>query len=69
MAATLQVVPGESIAPKFGRFNVVHLPYKHIGTTPILTSVFTPKDVPAGDRPVLIHWHGGGLVTVSPLPI
>ena len=49
---------------KFAAFNILHATYKTVGETPINASVLTPKNVSQGGaRPVIVHFHGGCLIT------
>jgi cephalosporin-C deacetylase-like acetyl esterase len=47
---------------KFDRFNITDLVFKTIGKTPLIASVLVPKTIPRGKRPLLVHFHGGGLI-------
>jgi len=47
---------------KFAGFDILKgLTYKVVNEQPILVDVCVPKGV-EGKRPLLINWHGGGLV-------
>ncbi|KAL5585693.1 hypothetical protein FOVSG1_013385 [Fusarium oxysporum f. sp. vasinfectum] len=50
------------MASKFERFNQTDLVFKTIGNTPLIASVLVPKTVQSGKRPLLVHFHGGGLI-------
>jgi acetyl esterase/lipase len=47
---------------KFDPFNRTDLVYKTIGATSFVASVLIPKSVAKGKRPLLVHFHGGGLM-------
>ena len=41
--------------------------YKTVAAHKLKCDILCPKNLPAGKHPVIIFWHGGGLVR-SPLP-
>ncbi|KAH6856279.1 Alpha/Beta hydrolase protein [Chaetomium sp. MPI-CAGE-AT-0009] len=49
------------------RFDRVDVAYKTVNNTPIETAIFIPKTVTSSSEattaPILVHFHGGGLVT------
>ncbi|KAH7330435.1 Alpha/Beta hydrolase protein [Rhexocercosporidium sp. MPI-PUGE-AT-0058] len=49
--------------PKFANFNVTTTPYKIVNDQEIALYVLIPKGVYTGKRPVLVHFHGGFLIT------
>lgn len=57
-----------SAAEHFKGFRIFDVPYKKVGSHPIQTSVLVPKEACKGPRPVIVRFHGGGLVG-APLAI
>ncbi|KAJ5288829.1 hypothetical protein N7478_001859 [Penicillium angulare] len=49
--------------PKIDGFDILQTPYKRIGENDIRCDVLVPRTSFQGKRPVIIRWHGGGLVT------
>lgn len=49
-------------ANRFDTFNLYTTSYKRIGDHEIEVNVLVPKGIKPGKRPVMIKWHGGGLV-------
>ncbi|RBQ66136.1 hypothetical protein FVER14953_21375 [Fusarium verticillioides] len=43
-------------------FNVATFTYKEIEGQPVLLDLLVPKDLPSGEMPLLIRFHGGFLV-------
>lgn len=52
-------------ATRFESFNVYRTFYKKIGDHEIEANVLVPKGIKPGKRPVMIKWHGGGLVSTQ----
>ncbi|GME26014.1 hypothetical protein GTA08_BOTSDO08395 [Neofusicoccum parvum] len=52
-----------SAAEHFKGFRIFDVPYKKVGSHPIQTSVLVPKEACKGPRPVIVRFHGGGLVS------
>ena len=52
-------------ATRFDSFNVYRTFYKKIGSHEIEANVLVPKELKAGKHPVMIKWHGGGLVSLD----
>ncbi|RAR03038.1 alpha/beta-hydrolase [Stemphylium lycopersici] len=50
-------------ATRFDSFNVYKTSYKKIGEHEIGVAVLVPKDLKPGKHPVMVKFHGGGLVT------
>ncbi|KAH9881094.1 hypothetical protein J1614_001587 [Plenodomus biglobosus] len=50
-------------ATRFDSFNVYRTCYKKIGSHAIEAGVLVPKDLKPGKHPLLVKFHGGGLVT------
>jgi cephalosporin-C deacetylase-like acetyl esterase len=50
-------------ATRFDKFNIYTTSYKKIGDHEIEVNVLVPKDITPGKCPVMIKWHGGGLVS------
>lgn len=50
-------------SPKYAKFNVSTTVYKTVNGQDIDLGVFIPKNVHTGKRPIVIHFHGGFLVT------
>lgn len=42
------------------QFNVYRAPYKHVNKHPIYAFFVVPKVLPAGPRPLMVRYHGGG---------
>ncbi|KAJ5116191.1 hypothetical protein N7456_000539 [Penicillium angulare] len=49
--------------PKIDGFDILQAPYKRVGENDIRCDVLVPRTPFQGQRPVIIRWHGGGLVT------
>ncbi|KAK0103081.1 hypothetical protein ONS95_000740 [Cadophora gregata] len=49
--------------PKFANFNVTTTHYKIVNNQEIPLYVLIPKGIHTGKRPILVHFHGGFLVT------
>lgn len=57
-------------ATRFDSFNVYKTSYKKIGEHEIGVAVLVPKDLKPGKHPVMVKFHGGGLVCLpSPIPL
>lgn len=56
-------------ANRFDSFDVYRTSYTKIGSHEIEANVLVPKGIPPGKRPVMIKWHGGGLVSRPPLSL
>ena len=52
---------------KFDAFNLTTATYKTVGEHPILADIMIPKNVPAGAHPLIVRFHGGGLVSSLPI--
>jgi cephalosporin-C deacetylase-like acetyl esterase len=50
-------------AIRFDSFDLYRPSYKKIGNHEIEVVVLVPKDVKPGKVPVMVEWHGGGLVS------
>ncbi|KAL4866227.1 hypothetical protein BDV12DRAFT_138336 [Aspergillus spectabilis] len=48
--------------PRFEGFDILQTTYKHVGDHGIRADVLVPKTPYSGKRPVIIRFHGGGLV-------
>lgn len=48
---------------KFDPFTTKDAYYKEVNGVRIPVSVLYSKDAQGGKRPVMVRWHGGGLVT------
>ncbi|KAI9726835.1 MAG: hypothetical protein M1828_000691 [Chrysothrix sp. TS-e1954] len=48
---------------KFDPFNVLDVTYKTVDSVPIQASVVTSKKICPGAHPVIVHFHGGCLIT------
>ncbi|WPH04172.1 Hypothetical protein R9X50_00706000 [Acrodontium crateriforme] len=55
--------PSPHKSPKFAAFDIVDVDYKKVNNTPIPASILIPKTIRPGTHPVIIHWHGGALIT------
>ncbi|KAF2090553.1 alpha/beta-hydrolase [Saccharata proteae CBS 121410] len=51
----------------FAGFDIHDATYKRVNDQPIDLSILVPKQIQPGPRPVLVKFHGGGLVTGSRL--
>jgi dipeptidyl aminopeptidase/acylaminoacyl peptidase len=49
-------------SPKYAAFNVTSTTYKSVNGQEIPLSVFIPKALQDGKRPLLVHLHGGFLL-------
>jgi cephalosporin-C deacetylase-like acetyl esterase len=52
-------------ATRFDSFDHYRTSYKKIGDHEIEVNVLVPKDIKPGKQPVLVKWHGGGLVGIG----
>jgi cephalosporin-C deacetylase-like acetyl esterase len=52
-------------ANRFDSFNVYRTFYKKVGSHEIEANILVPKGLKPGKHPVMIKWHGGGLVILS----
>lgn len=52
----------EAPLPRYNAFEIRDFVYKTVHEHPILLSVLIPKTVKRGKRPILVRFHGGGLV-------
>lgn len=52
--------------PKFAGFTITSTPYRVVDDGEIPLWIFIPKDNHIGPRPVMIHLHGGYLVSTAP---
>lgn len=52
--------------PKLDGFDVLQTNFKHVGGHPIRADVLVPQKPHTGKRPVILHFHGGGLVSYFP---
>ncbi|KAH7064361.1 Alpha/Beta hydrolase protein [Paraphoma chrysanthemicola] len=50
-------------ATRFDTFDVYRTSYKTIGTHKIEVGILVPKDLKPGKHPLIVKFHGGGLVT------
>jgi acetyl esterase/lipase len=57
---SLQTTP----ATRFDSFNLYRTSYKKISDHEIEVNVLVPKDITPGKQPVMVKWHGGGLVSI-----
>jgi acetyl esterase/lipase len=48
--------------PKIANFDLIQTPYKKVGPHEIRTDILIPKAAPTGPRPIILRYHGGGLV-------
>lgn len=46
----------------FKAFRIFDVTYKVVDSHPIQTSVLVPKSACKGPRPIIVRFHGGGLV-------
>jgi carboxylesterase type B len=49
-------------ADRFNAFNATDFTYKTVNNTPLELTILTPKHVKSGTCPLLVHFHGGGLI-------
>ena len=52
-------------ANRFDSFNVFRTPYKKIGNHGIDVGILVPKDLKPGKHPLVVKFHGGGLVRMT----
>jgi len=50
-------------ATRFDSFNFHRTSYKKIGDHEIEVNVLIPKGIAPGKHPLMVKWHGGGLVS------
>lgn len=50
-------------ANRFDSLHVYRTPYKHIGPHAIELGILVPKDLKPGKHPLVVKFHGGGLVS------
>lgn len=53
------------VDPKLEGFNIIQATYKTVGDHDIRTDILVPKTPSSGKRPVIIRFHGGGLVSIT----
>jgi acetyl esterase/lipase len=51
------------VQENLAKFNISTVTYKTVNSHAITTDVFIPKSLPAGKYPMLVRFHGGGLIT------
>jgi cephalosporin-C deacetylase-like acetyl esterase len=51
-------------ATRFDSFNFYRTSYKKIGDHEIEVNVLVPKNIVPGKHPLMVKWHGGGLVSI-----
>jgi len=51
-------------ATRFDSFNFYRTSYKKINEHEIEVNVLVSKGIKAGKHPVMVRWHGGGLVSI-----
>jgi hypothetical protein len=56
-----------NVETSFDSFNIHTTPYKKIGDYEIEVSILIPKELKPGKHPLIVKWHGGGLVSYVPL--
>ncbi|KAJ5118856.1 hypothetical protein N7526_010493 [Penicillium atrosanguineum] len=49
-------------SPKLDGFDVLQTNFKHVGDHPIRADILVPQKPHTGKRPVILRFHGGGLV-------
>jgi carboxylesterase type B len=49
-------------ADRFATFHTADFTYKTVGDTPLDLTILIPKGVKTGKCPLLVHFHGGGLI-------
>jgi cephalosporin-C deacetylase-like acetyl esterase len=61
------MVPYDDTTPatRFDRFNVYSTSYKKVREREIGVGILVPKELKPGKCPVIVKWHGGGLVSSS----
>lgn len=58
----MTLIDGATIDKKFADLNIIQSVYKTVGDHGIRVDMLIPKILPAGKRPVVARFHGGGLV-------
>ncbi|KAL1968163.1 hypothetical protein VTN77DRAFT_1998 [Rasamsonia byssochlamydoides] len=59
---TPHAVPGAKFDAKFKNFSIIQTNYKTVGRHGIRADIVVPNSIPAGKRPVIVRFHGGGLI-------
>lgn len=52
--------------PKLAGLDLIQATYKKVGDHEIRTDIFIPQKPFTGKRPVILRFHGGGLVQPQP---
>lgn len=66
-ALATKVLPGADFGGKFTNFNILPTVYKVVDGHEIRANLIFPRSIPTGKAPVVVHFHGGGLVSLLPL--
>lgn len=53
---------GTTPTNRFDSFHVYRTSYKKIGSHEIEVGILVPKDLKSGKHPIMVKFHGGGLV-------
>lgn len=64
----MTVIAGTTFGARFANFNVIQANYKTVGDHNIRADFLVPKSLTekgSGKRPVIVRFHGGGLVGTS----
>ena len=62
-----KVIAGSNYGNKFANFNILQANYKVVDGHEIRADFIIPKSLPAGKAPVIARFHGGGLVSLTPI--
>jgi cephalosporin-C deacetylase-like acetyl esterase len=49
-------------ADRFNAFNATDITYKTVNSTHLGLTILIPKHIKSGKCPLLVHFHGGGLI-------
>lgn len=66
-ATAAKVLPGANFGGKFTNFNILQAVYKVVDGHEIRANLIFPRSISTGKAPVIVHFHGGGLVSLLPL--
>ena len=66
LSITMALIDGTTISPKFSSFSILQTEYKKVHDHGIRADLLIPKSITAeGKRPVIVQFHGGGLVLID----
>jgi cephalosporin-C deacetylase-like acetyl esterase len=50
---------------RFDSFHIYRIPFKKVGDHEIEVGILVPKDLKPGKHPLIVKYHGGGLVSFA----